>query len=78
MTDEVDTVAIEVKRVIINQKLVMYRNTLYDISLDIKISKVLKDEAQEEAAMNRMKPLLMAIEFLETELNEVEKKPEVV
>ena len=78
MTNEVDTVAVEAKKAIINQKLIMYRNTLYDISLDVKISRVLEDEAQEEAAQNRMKPLLTAIEFLETELHEVENKPEVV
>ena len=71
-------VAVGTKRVIINKKLEMYRNTLYDVSLDVKISKVLEDEAQEKAAMNRMKPLLIAIELLETELHEVEKKPEVV
>ena len=73
-----DDVAVETKKVIINQKLVMYQNTLYDVSLDVKIAKVLKDEAQETAAMNRMKPLLTAIELLETELHEVEKKSEVI
>jgi len=77
MTTEVDTVAVETKKVIINQKLMVYRNTLYDASLDVKIAKMLEDEAQEKAATARMKPLLTAIEFLESELHTVEEKPEV-
>ena len=77
MTTEVDTVTVGTKKVIINQKLVMYRNTLYDASLDVKIARMLEDEAQEKAASDRMKPLLTAIEFLESELRTVEEKPEV-
>jgi len=46
----------------------MYRNTIYDVSLDIKIAKVIEDAAQEKAATARMKPLLKAIELLEAEL----------
>jgi len=75
MTTEI--VAVETKKVIINQKLMVYRNTLYDASLDVKIAKMLEDEAQEKAATARMKPLLTAIEFLESELHTVEEKPEV-
>ena len=68
MTTEVDTVTVGVKKAIIEQKLVMYRNTIYDVSLDIKIARVIEDAAQEKAATARMKPLLKAIELLEAEL----------
>ena len=68
MTTEVDTVTVGVKKAIIEQKLVMYRNTIYDVSLDIKIAKVIEDAAQKKAATARMKPLLKAIELLEAEL----------
>ena len=44
MTTQIDTVDVGTKKVILNQKLTMYRNTIYDVSLDIKIAKMLEDE----------------------------------
>ena len=74
MTTQIDTVDVGTKKVILNQKLTMYRNTIYDVSLDIKIAKMLEDEAQEKMATERMKPLLTAVEFIENELLEVDNE----
>ena len=56
----------DVKRMIVEQKLVLYRNTLYDAELDAKIALLLKDK--EEITKERIKQVLKAIELLETEL----------
>ena len=65
-------VSTEVKKAILNQKLTIYQNTVYDISLDVKIAKVLENKEQEEASVARMKPVMKALELLESELSELE------
>lgn len=72
MTTQIDAVSDVTKKLIIEQKIAQYQNSLYDLSMDVKIARVLKDKAQEKAAEERMKPLLIAIELLETELNSLE------
>jgi CRISPR/Cas system CSM-associated protein Csm4 (group 5 of RAMP superfamily) len=56
----------DVKRVIVEQKLTLYKNTLYDAELDAKIALLLNDK--EDATKARIKQVLKAIELLETEL----------
>jgi len=59
----------DVKRVIVEQKLTLYKNTLYDAELDAKIALLLNDK--EDATKARIKQVLKAIELLETELAEL-------
>lgn len=59
---------------ILADKLQMWRNTLYDATLDAKVAQVLKDQPALLRAAGRMKKALGAIEFLEKLLQEEEEE----
>lgn len=62
---------VEVQRTLIQQKLTMWRNTVYDAQLDAKIAKALEDERGEQQARQRIKSALKAVELLEQMMNEL-------
>lgn len=64
-----DEVAPEVQGKIIEQKLTLLRNSIYDASLDAKIARVMEDMHGEKAALERMRKLLKAVEMLEAEVS---------
>ena len=61
-------VAVEVKKQIIEQKIALFRNTLYDAMLDAKVAELLDNKQQISAATERVKGLMKAIDFLDQEL----------
>lgn len=58
------TIPIETQLIIIDQKLVLYRNTLYDAQLDGRIAQHLDNAQQITAATNRMKEIHKMIDWL--------------
>ena len=59
---------------VIRSKLEMWKNTVYDSSLDAKVGALVGNKGIEAAAQNRLKEALQAIDFLEKELAAVEQE----
>lgn len=68
-TTEITT---ETQLVIIDQKLALYRNTLYDAQLDGRIAQHLDNAQSIAAATNRMKEIHKTIDWLVKERRKVE------
>ena len=63
--EQKDEIAPEIQLAIIEQKLAQWRNTAFDAELDVKIAKILDDEAMKERAANNLKRCLQAVAMLE-------------
>ena len=64
----------DVKLEIVNRKLQVWNNTLYDAGLDAQVAAVTKDPRQEKASQDRVKSALQAIDFLTKQKKELEKE----
>lgn len=62
------------QRQIIERKIEMYENTLYDAELEAKIADVLEDEQAKENAKRNMKRVMKAIDFLKVQLAELREE----
>ena len=60
-----DKVSKNVKLEIINQKLQVFNNSLYDASLDERIARLTNNQEADKGIQKRMKDLIMAIDELE-------------
>lgn len=65
-------ITIETQLVIIDQKLALYRNSLYDAQLDGRIAQHLDNAQQIAAATNRMKEIHKTIDWLVEERKKIE------
>lgn len=61
----------DLKCLLIAQKVQLWRNTIYDATLDAKIAKMLEDKRKVELAEKRIKDALKAIDLLESLWDEV-------
>jgi hypothetical protein len=68
-------VPVGIRQQIINAKIEVLKNSVYDAGLDAKVAKVLGDERGVQAATERVRLLLQAIEMLEAELKELGTVP---
>jgi hypothetical protein len=68
-------VPVGIRQQIINAKIEVLKNSVYDAGLDAKVAKVLKDDHGIQAATERVRLLLQAIEMLEAELKELGAAP---
>jgi hypothetical protein len=68
-------VPVGIRQQIINAKVEVLKNSVYDAGLDAKVAKVLGDERGVQAATERVRLLLQAIEMLEAELKELGAAP---
>jgi len=68
-------VPVGIRQQIINAKIEVLKNSVYDAGLDAKVAKVLGDERGVQAATERVRLLLQAIEMLEAELKELGAAP---
>lgn len=60
-----------IKRQLIQQKVSIWRNTLYDTSVDARLADLLKDEAGKQAAATRAEQAIRALDELERILAEI-------
>lgn len=65
-------VTVETMLVIIDQKLALFRNTLYDAQLDGRIAQHLDNAQSIAAATNRMKEIHRTIDWLTEERKKIE------
>ena len=63
---------------VVRSKLEMWKNTVYDSSLDVKVGALVGNKGLETNAQNRLKEALQAIDFLEKELAAVEQENDEV
>ena len=68
-------VPVGIRQQIINAKIEVLKNSVYDAGLDAKVAKVLGDERGVQAATERVRLLLQAIEMLEAEIAELGAAP---
>jgi hypothetical protein len=68
-------VPVGIRQQIIGAKIEILKNSVYDAGLDAKVAKVLGDERGVQAATERVRLLLQAIEMLEAELKELGTVP---
>jgi hypothetical protein len=68
-------VPVGIRQQIINAKIEVLKNSVYDAGLDAKVAKVLGDERGAQAATERVRLLLQAIEMLEAEIAELGAAP---
>ena len=61
---------------VIQAKIEMWKNTVYDSSLDVKVGALVGNKGLETNAQNRVKEALQAIDFLEKELAMVYQEPD--
>ena len=61
---------------VIQAKIEMWKNTVYDSSLDVKVGALVGNKGLETNAQNRVKEALQAIDFLEGELAMVDQEPD--
>ena len=59
---------------VIQAKIEMWKNTVYDSSLDVKVGALVGNKGLETKAQKRLKEALQAIDFLEKELVAVEQE----
>ena len=59
---------------VVRSKLEMWKNTVYDSSLDVKVGALVGNKGLETKAQKRLKEALQAIDFLEKELVAVEQE----
>lgn len=64
------------QRQIIERKIEMYENTLYDAELDARIAATLEDENMANSAKQNMKRATKAIDFLKVQLEELKDDDE--
>lgn len=72
MGDNID-IPVAAKRAIIENKIRVYKNTLYDIQIDSRVAAVIGDEQEKEAIKGRAERIVRAIVELESALSEVNK-----
>ena len=71
-----EDVSAEVKRIILTRKIEGIRNTVYDTTLDVRVADVLGNEQGKRQAEDNVRNLLKVIDFLESELKELEDSEE--
>jgi hypothetical protein len=64
------------RKQLIENKITLWRNTIYDAELDARVADALGKEAASEQAQERMKEAMQAVELLEGMLDELEREAE--
>lgn len=63
----------EVKRKILQQKLTMWHNTVFDAQVDVEMAEILKDAQMEQSARESMNRALKAVKLVEKKLSEIDQ-----
>ena len=69
--DEVTEITLETKRQIVQQRLQVWQNTVYEAHLDARVAKITEDEQLLQAAQARAKKALQAVTLLKQILEEL-------
>lgn len=70
MSEKMPSVPEGVKRQLLRQKIEVWRNTVYDAELDVRVADVLGDDRLKEQAAQRLKDAFKALDLLEGMLKE--------
>ena len=66
-----DEITLEVKKQLVQQRLQMWQNTVYEAHLDAKVAKVTEDEQLLKASQDRAKKALQAVTLMKQVLEEL-------
>ena len=66
-----DGITLEVKKQLVQQRLQMWQNTVYEAHLDAKVAKVTEDEQLLKASQDRAKKALQAVTLMKQILEEL-------